>query len=171
MGVFLREPSADDVPLLDRWADSVEFRGEFNDFGLTHASAAEKVEKGFINDMSGTLIICEEGTGTPVGTIDWRPSMYGPPPQSMAYQFGISLAPETRGKGFGPEAIRKTAEYLFEHTAVNRFEGSCDVENVPSQKAMLKAGMTYEGTIRKSQWRHGAYHDLMLFSLLRGEVH
>ncbi len=95
--------------------------------------------------------------------------MYGPPPESMAFQFGISLAPEARGKGYGPVAMRLAAEYLFENTSVNRVEGSCDSENVPSQRAMLKAGYTYEGTLRKAQWRRGAYHDLMYFSRLRGE--
>jgi aminoglycoside 6'-N-acetyltransferase len=167
--VFLREPTADDVPLLDAWGNDPAFRGEFNDFGRPYTSVAEKAETGFIGEFNGTLIICEAETGTPVGTIDWRPSMYGPPPESTALQFGISLSPETRGKGYGPQAIRQMAEYVFEHTRTNRVEGSCDVENVPSQRAMLKAGFTYEGTIRQAQWRAGAYHDLMYFGLIRGE--
>lgn len=167
--VYLREPTTDDLPLLDEWDQSLEFRGEFNDFGLPHRPAAEKYEKGFIGEQNGTLLICEAATDRPVGTIDWRPSMYGPPPESMAFQFGISLAPEARGKGYGPIAMRLVADYLFEHTKVNRVEGSCDSENVPSQRAMVKAGFTYEGTIRKAQWRRGAYHDLMYFSRLRGE--
>lgn len=167
--VYLREPTTDDLPLLDEWDQSLEFRGEFNDFGLPHRPAAEKYEKGFIGEQNGTLLICETATNRPVGTIDWRPSMYGPPPESMAFQFGISLAPEARGKGYGPIAMRLVADYLFEHTKVNRVEGSCDSENVPSQRAMVKAGFTYEGTIRKAQWRRGAYHDLMYFSRLRGE--
>ena len=167
--VYLREPTNDDIPLLDEWDASPDYRGEFNDFGLPRKPGAEKYEKGFIDDMHGTLLVCEVGSGRPVGAIDWRPSMYGPPPESMAYQFGISLLPEVRGRGYGPQAIRLLADYLFEHTNVNRVEGSCDVENVPSQRAMLKAGYTYEGTIRKAQWRHGAYHDLMLFGRLRGE--
>lgn len=167
--VYLREPTTDDLPLLDEWDQSLEFRGEFNDFGLPHRPAAEKYEKGFIGEQNGTLLICEAATDRPVGTIDWRPSMYGPPPESIAFQFGISLAPEARGKGYGPIAMRLVADYLFEHTKVNRVEGSCDSENVPSQRAMVKAGFTYEGTIRKAQWRRGAYHDLMYFSRLRGE--
>ncbi len=167
--VYLREPTTDDLPLLDEWDQSLEFRGEFNDFGLPHRPAAEKYEKGFIGEQNGTLLICETATNRPVGTIDWRPSMYGPPPESIAFQFGISLAPEARGKGYGPIAMRLVADYLFEHTKVNRVEGSCDSENVPSQRAMVKAGFTYEGTIRKAQWRRGAYHDLMYFSRLRGE--
>ncbi len=167
--VYLQEPTTADFPLLDEWGRSLEFRGEFNDFGLPYKPAAERYEQGVIGAQNGTLLICETATGTPVGTIDWRPSMYGPPPESMAFQFGISLAPEARGKGYGPVAMRLAAEYLFENTSVNRVEGSCDSENVPSQRAMLKAGYTYEGTLRKAQWRRGAYHDLMYFSRLRGE--
>ena len=167
--VYLREPTTADFPLLDAWDESPEFRGEINDFGLPRKPAAEKFADGFIREQAGSLIVCETATDTPVGTIDWRPSMYGPPPESMAFQFGISLAPEVRGKGFGPVAIRLLADYLFEHTKTNRVEGSCDVENVPSQRAMLKAGFVYEGAIRQAQWRHGAYHDLMYFSRIRGE--
>ena len=98
MSVRLREPTAADVPLLDLWDSTPVFRGEFNDFGLPAKSHADRVEKGFIDDMHGTLII-EAEDGTPVGTIDWRPAMYGPPPDSQAHQLGITLAPEARGKG------------------------------------------------------------------------
>lgn len=167
--VYLREPTSADFPLLDAWGVSLEFRGEFNDFGLPYKPAAERYENGVISEQNGTLLIVETATDEPVGTVDWRPSMYGPPPESMAFQFGISLVPEARGKGYGPVAMRQVAEYLFAHTKVNRVEGSCDVDNIPSQRAMQKAGYVYEGTIRKAQWRRGAYHDLMYFGRLRGE--
>lgn len=166
MSVRLREPTAADVPLLDAWSASLEFRGEFNDFGLPPKSAAEAAEKGFIDEMHGTLIV-ETEDGTPVGSIDWRPAMYGPPPESMAFQLGISLAPESRGKGYGSEALCLIAEYLFANTAVNRIEGSCDVENIASQRALSKAGFSYEGVARGSQFRAGKYHDLVLFGKLR----
>ncbi|MGE0601899.1 MAG: GNAT family N-acetyltransferase [Dehalococcoidia bacterium] len=169
MTVRLRIPTVEDVPLLDRWGSSIEFRGEFNDFGLPPRSHAERAEKGFIDESSGTMII-EAEDGTPVGTVDWRPAMYGPPPESMAYQLGISLAPEARGHGYGGEALRLVAQYLFENTKANRVEGSCDVENWASQRALYKAGFTYEGIARGSQFRAGKYHDLVLFGVLRGEV-
>ena len=169
MAVRLRVPTVEDVPLLDRWSASVEFRGEFNDFGLPPRSFAERAEKGFIDDTTGTVII-ETEDGTPVGSIDWRPAMYGPPPESMAYQLGISLTPESRGKGYGGEALRLVAQYLFENTKVNRVEGSCDVENFASQRALTKAGFSYEGLARGSQFRAGKYHDLVLFGVLRGEL-
>jgi len=165
--VRLREPNEGDVPLLDAWNASLAFRGEFNDFGLPPRSAAEAAEKGFIDDQHGTLIV--EADGTPVGTIDWRPAMYGPPPESMAYQLGISLAPEARGKGYGTQALRQVVEYLFAKTKVNRIEASCDVENTGSQFALSRAGFRYEGVARGAQFRAGSHHDLILFGWVRGE--
>jgi RimJ/RimL family protein N-acetyltransferase len=169
MSVRLREVTADDIPLLDLWDSTPAYRGEFNDFGLPRTPHAEQMKKGFIDSMHGKLII-ETQAGEPIGTIDWRPAMYGPPPESMAYQLGITLAPEARGKGYGSDALVAIADYLFEHTTVNRVEGSCDVENIASQRAFAKAGYRLEGTNRGSQFRAGAYHDLMMFAKLRGEV-
>jgi RimJ/RimL family protein N-acetyltransferase len=168
--VGLREPTADDVALLDAWDASPEFRGEFNDFGLPHRSAAERIEKGFITEMAGTLLIVRLSDSAPLGAVDWRPAMYGPPPESMAFQLGISLAPEARGKGYGAEALRLCAQYLFEHTKTNRVEGSTDVENLAAQRALERAGFSFEGINRGAQWRRGAYHDLRLYAVLRDDL-
>jgi RimJ/RimL family protein N-acetyltransferase len=169
MAVRLREPTRNDVPLLDEWAADLEFRGEFNDFGMPpHLRASEPDDKPLIDATHGTLIIDDEA-GTPVGSIDWRPMMYGPPPKSMAWQLGISLVPTARGRGYGSEALRLAVAYLFEHTPVNRIEGSCDVENVASQRMLEKAGFMFEGMNRGAQFRRGSYHDLRLYSVLRSD--
>lgn len=168
MDVRLREVTEADLPLLDAWERDPEFRGEFNDFGQPPQDNHERLAKGFIDSMHGTLII-ETEQGEPIGTVDWRPVMYGPPPDSMAYQFGISIVPAARGKGNAPAAVRLLARYLFEHTAVNRIEGSCDVENRPSQRMMEKAGFRFEGVNRGAQFRSGGYHDLMLYAVVRGD--
>jgi RimJ/RimL family protein N-acetyltransferase len=169
--IRLREPTADDIELLDAWDASPEFRGEFNDFGpQPHRSAAERLESGFITEMAGTLLVVQLSDNAPVGTVDWRPAMYGPPPESRAFQLGISLAPEARGKGCGSEALRLCAKYLFENTPANRVEGSTDVENTAAQRALERAGFSFEGTNRGAQWRRGAYHDLRLYAVLRGEL-
>jgi RimJ/RimL family protein N-acetyltransferase len=154
--------------VLDAWERDPEFRGEFNDFGQPLPDNTERFARGFIDSMHGTLLI-ESGAGDPIGTVDWRPVMYGPPPDSMAYQFGISLIPTARGNGYGPAALRELVSYLFEHTTVNRIEGSCDVENRPSQRMMEKAGFRFEGVNRGAQFRRGAFHDLMLFAVTRDD--
>jgi aminoglycoside 6'-N-acetyltransferase len=50
-----------------------------------------------------------------------------------------------------------------------RVEAQTDVTNLAEQRALEKAGFTREGVLRKAQWRGGAYHDLVVYSKLRGE--
>jgi RimJ/RimL family protein N-acetyltransferase len=82
---------------------------------------------------------------------------------------GIDLLPDARGQGLGTEAQRILADWLFETTPVNRVEASTDVENVAEARALEKAGFTREGIHRGAQFRAGGYHDLLMFSRLRGD--
>ena len=50
-----------------------------------------------------------------------------------------------------------------------RVEASTDITNLAEQRALEKAGFTREGVLRKAQWRAGDWHDLVVYSLLRGE--
>jgi aminoglycoside 6'-N-acetyltransferase len=103
-----------------------------------------------------------------VGDVDYRQVHYGPH-TSIAYNFGIVLAPEHRGKGYGVEAQQLLAEYLFSVYPIMRVEASTDITNHAEQRALEKAGFTREGVLRKAQWRNGDWHDLVLYSKLRGE--
>jgi ribosomal protein S18 acetylase RimI-like enzyme len=84
-------------------------------------------------------------------------------------RFGIWLLPGHRGRGHGSEAQRQLAAYLFAHTPVERVEASTDVDNATEQRALEKAGFTREGVLRHAQFREGGFHDLVLYSKLRGE--
>lgn len=169
--VRLRPPTIDDVPTLDGWhlnmADGI---GSFNDFDQPFKSAMKDAEAGkFIEENHGTMMVERISDGVAIGTIDWRPAMYGPNPESRAWAFGISLAAKGRGQGYGAEAIRLLVDYLFENTTATRIEGSTDVENVASQRALEKAGFIREGINRKAQFRAGEMHDLILYSRLRDD--
>ena len=50
---------------------------------------------------------------------------------------------------------------------VNRVEATTDVENYPEQRSLEKAGFVREGVARGSQWRGGAFHDMVTYSRLR----
>lgn len=169
--VRLRPPTIDDVPRLDGWRlDIPNGMGEFNDFGQPFKSAQETAEKGtFIEEDHGTLMIERVSDGEVIGSIDWRPAIYGPNPESRAWALGISLVGSARGQGYGSEALSLAVEYLFEHTPATRVEASTDVENIASQRALERAGFVREGVARKAQFRRGALHDLVLYSRLRGE--
>jgi RimJ/RimL family protein N-acetyltransferase len=77
--------------------------------------------------------------------------------------------PKARGQGYGTEAQRQLAAYLFETTAVNRVDAATDVENLAEQRSLEKAGFRRDGILRGSQFRAGAYHDLVVYSRLRDD--
>jgi RimJ/RimL family protein N-acetyltransferase len=72
--------------------------------------------------------------------LSWHAVDYGPPPSSRALNVGISLAPERRGTGYGTQAQRALADYLFATYPLNRVEASTDVTNVAERRALEKAG-------------------------------
>lgn len=171
MRVRLREITIDDVELIDAWqADPVK-NGEFNDFGGEARTVRPGVEEGRIIGPNGGMLIVERIADTqPIGTVTWHSVRYGPNDQSRAWNMGISLVPEARGQGYGVEAQRLVAAYLFETTDANRVEASTDVENLAEQRALEKAAFVREGINRGAQWRAGAHHDLVLYSRLRGDA-
>lgn len=170
--VRLRDVTLDDADLLDAWNADPASSGEFNDFGGTaKPTDREALARGPLrNERNGQLIIERVGDGQPIGGIGWHRVGYGPSPESAAWNIGISLLPEARGQGFGAEAQVLLAAYLFETTEVNRIEAQTDVDNVAEQRSLEKAGFTREGTVRGAQYRAGAYHDLVTYSILRDEA-
>ena len=147
--------------------------GGFNDFGLpraaprnrpaTPAEAAEQLR----GPQGGVLFIEPVPEGEPIGTISYRPVRYGPNDESSAWQLGIEIGRDDRGRGFGSEAQRLIAEWLLETTPANRIEAQTDIENVAESRSLERAGFTRECVLRGAQFRAGAYHDLAVYSRLR----
>jgi RimJ/RimL family protein N-acetyltransferase len=166
--VHLRDVTLADADLLDAWQQDGE-RSEFNDFGVPFEPTPRDVLANgpLRNDRNGVLIIQRVDSGVPIGTVGWHKVGYGPGTASDAWNFGIELRPEARGQGFGTEAQRQLADWLFANTSVNRVEASTDVENVAEQRSLEKAGYVREGIQRGAQFRAGAYHDLVTYSRLR----
>lgn len=168
--VRLRDVTLADAAVIDSWS-SPAIRGEFNDFGEPPSPLPREVlEAGPLrNDHNGMLAVELVADRSLIGTIGWHTVMYGPNPESAAWNIGISLIPEARGQGYGTEAQRQVAAYLFETTNVNRVEASTDVENLPEQRSLEKAGYRREGVQRGAQYRAGGYHDLITYSRLRDD--
>lgn len=171
MIVSLRAVRAEDLELISG-GESTGTGTPFDDWGYRGAGALRRQFEadGFLPEgwERGRLAIL--GDGILAGTASWYPVQHGPNVGSRAFNLGIVLLPDRRAKGIGPHALRALARYLFDHTLVMRLEGSTDVENVAMQKAAERAGFTKEGVLRRAQFRLGAHHDLILYSLLRGEL-
>jgi RimJ/RimL family protein N-acetyltransferase len=169
--VRLRDATLADADLIDAWNTDPAASGVFNDFGGSpEAVDREALAKGPLrNERNGHLIIERLADGRAIGSVGWHLVGYGPNTESEAWNIGIALIPEARGREYGVEAQRQLAAYLFASTGVNRVEAQTDADNLAEQRALEKAGFHREGTARGAQYRAGAYRDLVTYSRLRDD--
>jgi RimJ/RimL family protein N-acetyltransferase len=116
------------------------------------------------------LAVTSPDGGDLLGDVSWHPVMYGPSRGCMAWNVGIVLLPSNRGKGRGTEVLRLLALHLFDTTDIDRVEASTDADNIPTQRALVKAGFTREGVLRGAQLRGGERRDMIAYSILRSDV-
>jgi RimJ/RimL family protein N-acetyltransferase len=168
--VYLRVVTQADLALLEAWENDPAYNSEFNSFGLRPVGLLAKrfAEEGMLGVRYGKLLIVSNEGGL-VGDMSYHQVGYGPNEGSRTYNIGISLVPEQRGKGYGTEAQKLLTAYLFSTYPIMRVEASTDIENRAEQRSLEKAGFTREGVMRKAQWRNGDWHDMVVYSKLRGE--
>jgi len=111
--------------------------------------------------------ILEAGSGRLLGFIDWHVVAYGPTRGCAAWNFGITLLPDARGRGIGTIAQRLLAEYLFATTDLDRIEAGTDVDNLAERRALEKAGFREDGVLRGVQPRDGRRTDMVFYGRLR----
>jgi RimJ/RimL family protein N-acetyltransferase len=163
--VELRPADEDDVVLLEKLTWDPQAAGEFAQFGWFDPRLWRRswAENKLIGDDGGVLLVAR-GTDR-LGFVNWRrtPST----PAAYYWEIGIALLPEARGHGYGTQAHRLLARYLFAHTTAHRIEAVTEVDNVAECHALEKAGFTREGVTRGIGWRDGAWRDGVIYSLLR----
>jgi RimJ/RimL family protein N-acetyltransferase len=108
--------------------------------------------------------------GEVVGDVSWHPVDYGPNDGSRAWDIGIGLTAQARGRGIGSAAQRLLADHLFATTDVHRVQASTDVSNVGEQRSLERAGFVREGVLRQAQLRADGRHDLVVYSRLRTDA-
>lgn len=161
----LRPVAEADLPILERLTQDPASTGEFAWLGWNKLTRFRQwwAENGLISDDRGVLMVVRGADR--LGFVSW----YKVPttPGYYYWNIGIALLPEARGKGYGAQAQRMLAKYLFAHTTVQRIEAATEAGNVAEQRALEKAGFTREGVHRSTGWRDGAYRDGVWYSMLR----
>ncbi|MCX4869436.1 MULTISPECIES: GNAT family N-acetyltransferase [unclassified Streptomyces] len=92
---------------------------------------------------------------------DWR---------ALVSEVGYWVSPWARGDGIAAEATRALALWLLADQQFQRLELRASTENTASQKVALKAGFHAEGTLRNAGFVHGGQVDLVLFSMVPGDL-
>jgi RimJ/RimL family protein N-acetyltransferase len=74
------------------------------------------------------------------------------------------------GKGLMTEAVRQILRFGFEELGLHRIYARLFEANPESASVLEKAGFTLEGAMRKEQYRHGAWHDMLRYGILSSEA-
>ena len=163
--VALRPPGEDDLAMLEELTQNPEQTGEFGWFGWSGRPRWRRDwdENGLLGPDGGTLIVVSGDDR--LGLMNWR--KHQATPAGYSWEIGIALLSWARGRGYGTQAHRLLARYLFAHTTAHRIWAATEVDNIAEQKALEKAGFTREGVMRGCGWRDGRWRDGVTYSLLR----
>ncbi|KRG16146.1 GNAT family N-acetyltransferase [Lederbergia galactosidilytica] len=104
-------------------------------------------------------------TGRIVGTIDfiwWKP-------KHGSAEIGYVLSRDFWGKGIMTEAAKEVIRFGFEEMELIRIQARCLDENIGSSRVMEKAGMRFEGILRKAMFTKGKHWDIKIYSILQDE--
>jgi RimJ/RimL family protein N-acetyltransferase len=160
----LRPVAEDDLVFLEQLTQDPAAAGEFTWAGWRDLLRFRQgwAEDRLLPDDGGVLVIVRADER--VGFVSWFKVDF---PPAYCWNIGIELLPEARGHGYGTQAERLLAGYLFAHTTVHRIEAATEAANAAAQRSLEKAGFTREGVMRGVFWRDGAWRDGVLYSLLR----
>ncbi len=89
--------------------------------------------------------------------------------QKRCADVGYVLSKKFWGKGYTTEALNEVIKFGFEKLNANRIEAHCDEDNIASYKVMEKAGMKYEGTLRRKVLVKNKFVNMRFYSILHLE--
>jgi RimJ/RimL family protein N-acetyltransferase len=161
----LRPVAEDDLAVLEKLTQDPQVTGEFAWFGWFDLGRYRRMwaENRLISEDGGALMVVRDSER--LGFVGWGRRQVTP--VGYCWTMGIGVLPQHRGQGYGTQAHRLLARYLFSHTPVHRIEAATEVGNSAEQKALERAGFSREGVMRGFGWRDGAWRDGVTYSLLR----
>lgn len=149
----------DDLPLIQRWSNDLEFVGEFEPF---HQSSLHSMQKHFDELKDTDWFIVSTKDGERIGYV------LGVKFEDC-FSIGYSFVPEARGKGLGTEAVRMLVDYIFMHRDVARIQAETHPDNLASQRVLEKAGFQKEGVLRARFFSRGVWRNTAMWSVIRSE--
>jgi len=83
-----------------------------------------------------------------------------------AWEMGLELAIDSRGKGIGTQALAIGAQFAFAHGA-HRVEGSTDASNHAMRRCFEKSDWKFEGILRSLFIEDGVPRDYYSYSITK----
>lgn len=80
-------------------------------------------------------------------------------------ELGYWLAEPYWGQGIMTRAVRQMVDYAFQTFPVNRIFARPFGTNLASQRVLIKAGFTLEGSFAKTIWKKGEFIDELIYAV------
>ena len=91
-------------------------------------------------------------------------------PRNRSAEAGIVIGrPEEWGRGLGTDAMKALLRHGFEELNLHRVALRVYTFNERAIRSYQKLGFTEEGRLRQAMFRHGAWHDVIIMSILQPE--
>ncbi len=147
--LLLRKPRMDDAPaVFDGWAKYPEVTRFLTWHPHQSIEQSEALMKrsidGWDGDTNFRYLLEIKESGALAGMIELRLEK-----EPFKMSFGYTGAYAQWGKGYMTEAVRASINWAFQQPDICRVYATADVENIPSQRVMEKAGLQREGLLRK----------------------
>jgi len=155
--VDLNVVEREDLPLITRWYNDLDFVGDFEPFDQSSLAATEKQFEG-LKDSDWFIVSTKDGAKVGFGCTFRAQGAFG---------LGFMFVPEARGKGYGTECVQILADYVFLHRDVPRVQAETHPDNMASQRVLEKAGFQREGILRAKFFSRGVWRDTAMYSITR----
>lgn len=109
--------------------------------------------------------IIETLEGTPAGLIN----AHGCDRVHRSFEYGIMIAREHWGSGYGPEAIAVLLRNYFGEYGFHKVTAWVYAFNARSMKLHERLGMVHEGTVREAHFADGRFHDVHIYGMTAPE--
>jgi RimJ/RimL family protein N-acetyltransferase len=76
---------------------------------------------------------------------------------------------DSRGQGYGTEAIKLLVDHAFTRMNLNRLQAGAVEANIGSIRAFEKAGFQREGISRQAYYCNGEYQNVQIMSILKSD--
>jgi RimJ/RimL family protein N-acetyltransferase len=169
LSVRLRPFTEPDLELFDRFATDPALSKPFEWVGFTPPGGYRKrwEQDGLLGSIPYCLAVVTVEDDAVVGWVDWRETER---PGAGAWEIGVLIVPEMRGRGAGAAAQRLLVEYLFATTTAFRIWAATEVENIAEQRALERSGFSQEGRLRGTHLRDGRWRDSFIYGIVRDDI-
>lgn len=165
--IRLRKATYADAEGLYRLLNDPDIMIYYGESELSRAYASEEIDwfNSLFNENGGRWVIEDKETGLYIGDV----GMSDYTAKHRKGEIGFKLDKAYWQKGIMSLCIQVILKIAFEDWGYNRVEAIADVRNIGCKTLLSKNGFTKEGTMRESEFEHGAFVDLEMYLILKRE--